>query len=301
MTFNEFYSDITSSMEQYNSAGLIDQISVHNWIVEALNELSILPTIRIEYIINVRNNRGNLPEGFKSLYSAVKCEPYVFTTESDEPKDVLLDIYQYKVRELKKTDWNHCDPCELTETESCVVEKVYFHNGVKGNFYYNNLQPLKLKLTPYIKKTKCDRDCLNFSVNNSPNEISINGKTLYTNFKEGNIFIIYNGYEEDEDGFILIPETEENNLEKYLRAYVKRELIFNILENSDSTTNEQFLFQVYSSDMEKYRSRTIGEFKMKKVLGSMKSYKRKIHREFQVYDFGNYSTGHKNRIEFITL
>ena len=97
----------------------------------------------------------------------------------------------------------------------------------------------------------------------------------------------------------MIPESSEDNLFKFLRAYVKREIIFKMLENSDSTTNEQFLFQVYTSDMEKYKSRAIGEFKMKKVLGSIDNYKRKIRKEIEVYNFGKYSYNERNRIEFL--
>jgi len=301
MLFNEFVADIKSSMEQYSSAGLINDSLIYDYLIQGMNEISILPTIRIEYIVNIKNNKGKLPDGFKSLYSALKCEPFVYTVDNEEEKDKLIDIYHYKVREIKNQDWNFCDPCEITETDSCVVEKIYLHNGTRANFYYRNLEPVRLKLTQYVKRTQCDRDCINFSVTQSPYEISINQKTLYTNFKEGNVFIVYNGYEEDEEGFIIIPETEENNLEKYLRAYVKKEIVFKMLENSDANTNEQFLFQVYTSDMEKYRSRAIGEFKMKKVLGNINNYKRKIQKQFEVYNFGGYSTGNKNITEFIVL
>lgn len=300
MLYSEFLANIKSSMEQYTSAGLIDDISVYDYLVDAMNEISIVPSIRIEYLVNVKNNKGKLPDGFKTLYSAVKCEPFVYTLDNEEPqKDILLDIYHYKVRELKNQDWNHCDPCDIKESNSCVVEKVYLHNNTRANFYYNNLEPLRLKLTSYTKKTKCDKECLNFSTLNSKYEISINQKTLYTNFKEGSIFIVYNGYEEDEDGFIIIPETKENNLEKYLRAYVKKEIIRKMLENSDATTNEQFLFQMYDQELNKYQTRAVGEYKMGKVMGSLKNYKNKIKSEFEVYNFGHYNRNQRSMTEFI--
>lgn len=299
MTFEEFYSDITSDMEQYYNAGLIDKISIYNWLISGINEISILPTIRIESIISIKNNKGKLPDGFKSLYSAVKCEPFVCKIEDDSQKDILTDIYHYKVRELKNEDWNFCNPCEIEQTETCVVEKVYFHNNTRANFYYNNLKPIKLILRPFVKKTICDKDCVNFSVHDSPFEISINRKTLYTNFKNGNVFIIYNGYEEDDEGYIIIPETEENNLEKYLKNYVSREIIRKILLNSDNTTNENFLYQMYDSETNKYQSKAVGEYKIKKVLNNINNYTKKIKREFEVYDFGKFSYNERNRIEFL--
>lgn len=299
MIFSEFVASIKGSMEQYNSAGLIDDMSVYDWMIQGMNEISILPTIRIEQVIPIKNNKGRLPEGFKSLYSAVKCEPMGYTIDEEPAKDILTDIHHYRVRETHNQEWNNCNPCEVTTTDSCIVEKVYLRNGSRANYYYNNLEPIKLNITSFVKKTKCDKDCLNFSVQNPMNEISINQKMVYTNFKEGNIFIVYNGYEEDDEGFVIIPETEENNLEKFITAYVKKQIIRKILENSDATTNEQFLYSLYEADVNKYQARAVGEFKMKKVLSGMKNYQRAISREFEVYNFGQFSRNQRNRIEFI--
>ena len=303
MLFNEFLSEIKSSMKQYDSAGLIDDLSVYNWLIDGLNDFNMLPTIKIETVLSVKNNVARLPEGFKTLYSAVKCEPYACTVEEEEGKHVLQNFYFYKVRELKNEDWNFCDPCEIEESDSCVVEKLYLYDGrAKANFYYNNLQDIKLNLTPYVKRTKCDKECVNFSVHDARNEISINNKTIYTNFKEGNIFMVYNGYEEDEDGFLIIPDTQEGNLIKYLKSYVKKQIIFELLTNSDNTTNEQFLFQVFERDTNLYFAKAMGEIKMKRILGSIGSYKKKIKKEFAVYDYGRYSHNHlRNRIEFIVV
>lgn len=300
MTFEEFSAEIKSMMPQYVSAGLVDDMSIYGYMLEGLSEISILPTIRIETIINIKNNKGKLPDGFKSLYSAIKCEPYVMTTDQEEPKDILQEIYTYKVRETNNKSWSTCDPCDVVETDSCVVEKVYLHNGTRANLYYNNLQPIKLKLTPYIKKTKCDKECKNFN-QQSPHEISINNKYVYTNFKEGNIYMIYNGYEEDDEGFVMIPETTENNLLKFLKAFVIREFLRAMFRSSDNTTNEQFLYGIYNQDVIDYKPRATGELKMAKILPNMKNYARKIKREFEVYNFGTYNHNRGNRIDFIVL
>lgn len=303
MIFNEFLSDIKNSMKQYDSAGLIDEMSVYQWVIDALNAFSMLPTIKIETIVDIKNNTGKLPDGFKTLYSAIKCEPYSYTVEDEsQPEQVLQDFYFYKVRELKNEDWNFCNPCDIQETESCVVEKVYLNNGIRANFYYNKPEPLKLNLTSYTKKTKCDRDCLNLNVTDSKHEISINNKTLYTNFREGKVFMVYNGYEEDEDGMLIIPETTENNIIRYLTAYVKKKILEEIFNNSDNTTNEQFLYSMYMQEEQTYFTKTMGELKMKRVLQGMNKYKSQIKKQFQVYNFGEFSYNNfGNRVGFITL
>lgn len=301
MLFSEFLAGIRESLKQYDSAGLINDMTVYDLVIDGLNKFSILPSIKIETIINIKNNKGKLPDGFKSIYSAIKCEPFVYTTEDNSP-DILQDIYFYKVRELVNTDWNFCEPCELTETDTCVVEKLYLHNGTKANFYYHNLQPLKLNLTPYVKKTICDKDCVNFSVKQSPYEISINNKTIYTNFDKGNIFLVYNGYEEDDDGFVIIPETDQGWLKEYLVNMVKRNIIENVLANSDNTTNEQFLYTLYLQKENDAFIKAMGEMKLKRVLYGIEHYKHKVKRELSVYNFGTYSHNHiGNRTEFIVL
>jgi hypothetical protein len=298
--FSNFLAEIKRSFRQYDSANLIDDMDVYDWTIQALNALNILPTIKIESVLRVKNNKAKLPDGFKSIYYAIKCEPHVYTVD-DTTEDIEQDFYFYKVRELKKQEWNSCDPCDVQETDSCIVEKTYLHNGKRANFYYNNLQPLKLKLTPYVKRTQCDKNCVNFRMNDSTYEISINNKTLYTNFEEGNIFMIYNGYEEDEDGFIMIPDTAEGNLMKYIKAYVKKRIIEDLLNNSDNTTNEQFLYTLYAEEERQFFTKTVGEIKMSKVMNSLNVYRNKIKKEFSVFNFGNYSYNNsgRNNIEFI--
>lgn len=300
-TFEEFLMEIKESFKQYDSAGLMNDLTIYNWVLDGLNPFAMLPTIRVETVLTVKNNKAKLPDGFKSIYSAVKCEPFGYTTDDEKGEDILQDIYFYKVREIKNSEWALCDPCEMVETETCVVEKVYLHNGTRANFYYNNAQPIRLKLTPHVKRTNCDKDCLNFKVTSSPYEISINQRTLYTNFKEGNIFMVYNGYEEDEDGFILVPDTEEGWLRKYLIAMVKKNIIEDVLANSDNTTNEQFLYTLYIQQSDEYFKKAMGEMKLKRVLQGMGNYKNKLRKEISVYNFGEYSynNGIQNRTEFI--
>ena len=46
MTFTEFYNDrITSSLQSYESAGLIDEMSVYDWVVRALKRFGTLNSV----------------------------------------------------------------------------------------------------------------------------------------------------------------------------------------------------------------------------------------------------------------
>lgn len=283
MKFSEFLAEIKSSMKQYDSANLIDDVSVHNWVVDGLKRFGGLPTIKIEKSIEVKNRKASLPSGFKSLKLALKCDPYRY--ECDEKgQEVLQDFYFYKTWESSDTHWNFCNPCQTCETESAIVEKVYFNNGGRANFYYNN--PYELKLVSYTQKDICLDGCANLHVKESPYEISINNKTLYTNFSKGVIYMVYNGFEEDEDGFVIIPETNQGWLKQYLEYNVKRRIIEDILGNSDNSTNEMTLYQIYQNNELQSFSNAKTELKFKDIEIGLKNYQKKIKREFSIYNFG---------------
>lgn len=301
MIFEEFASDIKSSLQSHSSSGLLEDSMLYTLMLEGLSELSVIPTIRIETVLDVKNNKVKLPDGFKSLYSAVKCEPYGVVSEEKEKEDVLLNTYIYKVRETTTSKWNICNPCDVEELDTCVVEKVYLKDGSKHNLYYNNIEPLKLKLTPYVKRNKCDKNCTNFQVKEAVNEISINNKYLYTNFSEGSIYLVYNGYEEDDDGFIIIPDTLSNYVPKFLKAYVMKELVKLLLVNGDLTNGDQTLLPVYEREASIYLQKAMGEIRMSKIFPKLKDYSNKIRKEFQVFDFGSTKNKSRDRIGFIVI
>ena len=113
-------------MQQYASAGLIGDLKIYNYMLEGLSAVGTLPAIRIETVLDVKNNKARLPDGFKSIYKALNCEPYKMTSDCTEPRDILQNSYFYSVKEIDENKWNICDPCEVQEKETCVVEKIYF-------------------------------------------------------------------------------------------------------------------------------------------------------------------------------
>lgn len=282
MKFNEFLSEFKSSMKQYDRSNLIDDMTVYSWILDAISHFGSMPTVDIEKIIEIRNKKGKLPDGFKTLKLAIKCEPYGYHTE--ESPDILQDIHTYTVKTTENISWNSCTPCSTTECESTIVEKTYLHTGKPIEFYYRN--PIILSLTPYTKKEICDKDCPNLRVKNSKYEININEKTVYTNFKEGSIFIVYRGYVEDEDGFIIIPETDRGWFKEYLMYKCKRMLMEELMINSDNTTNEATLYQIFLQNEREAFANAKNEFKFKNIKIGIERYKKEIKKEFSIYNFG---------------
>lgn len=275
MTFDELLSRIKSTFKSYNSVGLIDDISVYEWYVESLKKFGALPFELYEEIVEIKNGQGKLPEGFRKLIVALKCEPFTYRTEH---KKHLQDARFWVERHEKSFLWDSCDECCVTEGEKHIVEKLYYNEHVCTYFYKN---PILLNLTDGVNKKMCTTDCANLKIKNSPYEINIiKGKTLQTNFKEGSVFIRYRGFEEDEEGFIVVPETFNGHLEDYITSYVKARLMESIIANGDATGGEQSLYTLYRQDERNSEIKAFTELKAKGFnKESRVAYRNKLRKE----------------------
>lgn len=283
MEFKEFLAKIKSSLKQYDSAGLINDIDVLDWVEEGLKRFGNLPTTQIEKVIEIKNGKAELPHGFKSLRAAIKCSPYTYQA-CPEQEDKLIDMHFYKVIHQRDVEYDSCDPCDVLK-DSCIEEKVYLHTGGDPvTVYYNN--PTWLKLVSYSKQDVCPSDCKNLRVKNSPYEISINKRMIYTNFTNGTVYLIYNGFEQDDDGYILIPETHTGWLETFLEYMVKRRIVEDIMSSGDATQGETTLYQMFRGEEVSAFNAAKGELKMRGINMAVNNYIRAINNKFKIYNFG---------------
>lgn len=283
MTFDEFLANIKNRYKQYDNAGLIDDLSVYENVVYALKSLGLLVLEKGTTVVSIKGGKGKLPSGFSKLTKAIKCNPFEYECEDEEYENILQNQYFFAVKDIKRTDWSGCNPCDEKHTEEVIVESVYFRGRKKGTVRYN--KPTYVKLTDYVKKNMCDKDCINKNIKNSQYEISIKGNTLYANFNEGNILIEYKGLEEDDDGFIVIPDSDMGHLYKYVEAYVGSELMFTLIANSDNTTNEMTLYQELLRQTAEYKSLATVELKFKGLDKAFNKYKRVVKKEFNTFNF----------------
>lgn len=170
--------------------------------------------------------------------------------------------------------WNSCAPCCKDEEEKVITEKVFFKD-VEVDFYYH--KPLLLRLGKSMKRNKCHKNCRNLIVRDCPHEIIINGKTLYSNFPEGNVYIQYYGIPVDEGGKPVIPEVGRGELEKYVEYYTHMKFFEKLLKNKDDE-NIITLFNYYVRKEESQRGLALTDTKFSKL--TPKSFKRlqKINR-----------------------
>lgn len=238
MTRKNIVAEIGNSLKQYDEAGLLDYFSINSWIRNALLEFGGNIMEATEKTLKVENGKAKLPENYYSLALALKCDLHGYHPSTKKKTKHLQSTNFYVERLNTPLYWdNHLGNVPCLEGDECnmVVEEVYFldRTGNKNyaEAYYDNLIPLRLKSG--YKKVKCEPGCPNLNFYESPYEISIHGTEIHTNFEEGNIYIRYRGLPIDDQGDLLIPETQRNKLQEYIKYTCIRRTLENLLLNSD--------------------------------------------------------------------
>lgn len=242
MTFDQFSAELKRDLSQYYESGLIDDPSVLRWVMSGLKKFGATIMPYQETVVEVNNGRANLPENFYSLKHALKCDTDFIECSKDTEKILVKSLFWTDVQ-IKQKQWNiKTEECTNQQIEEYTIrEKTYIDGAAFTKFYKN---PTELKLSSNFKKSLCDNDCLNKYRSSSPHEINIIGTTLYTNFKQGEVYLKYKGLELDDRGIVMIPETPKGELETYLMYFVKRNIFEIVMTNGDDT-NVANLFKYY--------------------------------------------------------
>lgn len=238
ITLSSIKSEITTTLSQYDDAGLIDDITLTNWLEDGLKGFGGNVMVEEEQVIKIKNGRGKLPDNFYSLLYAVKCDIEGYKTDCEEDTKHLQSTYFYEER-LEETTYFSNDLNEDTciEGQDCkrVIQNVYWIDregkNKKAQVGYNNITPLRL--TKNYKRQKCDVGCPNIKEKNSEYEISIfNYNYIQTNFNNGYIYIRFRGLP-TEDGELYVPTTHRNKLKQNLYYLGLSKSLEAILFNSD--------------------------------------------------------------------
>lgn len=235
-------AEILTALKQYEESGLVDHISIDQWIRNAMREFGGNFMAGSDYFVKIENSKGDLPNNFYSLVNAIKCDERAYKTTKEGKKHLQSSIF-YKER-LEKIQYftNDLDP-PILEGEDCkfIREEIYFEDkSPKATIWYGNYQPLKL--IKHYAKAPCDSNCPNLR-QNCKYEFSLNGTKIHSNFKTGTIYINYKGFPEDEEGNLIIPETQRNKLIDYIKyTCIRRTLEAIFLSGDDGNVQQKLQY-----------------------------------------------------------
>ena len=271
ISLEQFTAEIETSLSNYAESNDIDRQSIKTWVIQALRKFGKNICEKNETVVEVKNSRALLPEGFKSLTFAVKVKTKPFTDE--EHKQLILErkyIENEAQFDILTMDYvvNYC-------STKIVTEKVY-SNVEPPKFYGYEL----LALSPHINKDTLDANCFNLhpTIASKPNEISIVARTLSTNFKEGYIYLRYNSLPEI-DGEIAIPQFSTGEIYDYIENNVKWKLAENLIGNNKNASGLKELYSTWKQQERPMLHAAQTESKMSGLSSNwqMKMYKQNLY------------------------
>ena len=276
MTRKQLIAEILTDLRQYDESGLIDYRSLNMWIKNELKRFGANITVLTEKVLEVENGKVELPDNFWTLDLAVKCVADSQEVNDGECKQQVQESQFWKQRLEKTYRWDNQSGSHIQEDYKTIEEKVYYNN-CQVTFRYR--EPEVLRLTKGIKKEYCSKGCKNLQeqfTRSAKHEINILGNTLQTNFKNGFVYIQYNGLPTDDDGDILIPEVR--SLEEYLIYYAKRKILESLWINDDDVNIMNKLQYIRQMERETF-GLAMTQVKFESLGNWDKKLKRKMIRE----------------------
>lgn len=252
MTRKQMIAEIKSKLKIYDQQGLLDDISINNWIKENIKEFGGNIMNEYQTALRVEKGRVKLPDNFWALKAAVKCEQEGYV-EEEAHKHIQNRISYLEWTEIKDY-YNHIDgrPCLEDEDSTYITETLYFQTPNKSyKFYYK--QPQLLNLIPHTYSVRCESDCPNL-ICESEYDISIdeNHNYLTTNFNDGFIWLWYKGLPCDETGDLMIPSTSRDKLKNYIIYFAIVRTLQDLLLSEDDTTGVMQKLSIFQPLMDEY-------------------------------------------------
>jgi len=247
MTFEQFFAEIESQLPTY--ADDIDKLSVKMDVVDRLKKFGRNICTLHEKVVQVKNSKALLPENFKSLKCALKVDPFGCNVKGVGNRRDFTDSYIYKERIENPAYFDEVNQEYITSCNSKIITEKITLGGEAFEFYYH---PQWLSITKGINKDFVAGDCLNLhpSIRNTyPHQISVNQRTINTNFATGEIYTQYYGLPVDEEGEIIIPEFTTGDIYNYLEVYVKMRIAEKLIANNENPTGIVQLYQMWKSEL----------------------------------------------------
>lgn len=267
MTRKQIIAEIKNKLKVYDQQGLLDDISINNWVKENIKEFGGNIMNEYQTVIKVEKGKAKLPDNFWALKAAVKCEQEGYV-EAKTEKHIQRRISYLEWTEIKDYyNWLEGKPCAEDEDTRYITETLFVETPNKAyTFYYNS--PKLLNLIPHVYTVRCDVDCPNLRCE-SEYEISIdeNHNYVHTNFNDGFIWIWYKGLPCDETGDLVIPSTSRDKLKNYIVYFAIVRTLQDLLLSEDDTTGVIQKLNVFQPLKEEYYYAAKSESISKGLLG----------------------------------
>lgn len=225
ISIDDIISRVKTRLYSLDEASLIDEVTLISWSKWMIDRLGMSLSIEKEEIIEVENYQCKLPEDFHLLWVVHKCEQ-CGKQEGSRVKYYLNSrpITVYSDNIVETICYNKC---EIQRTKEFVTQRMYVEETetpIERKFCNRSL----LSLDKRVKKNRCHTKCENLYSKNTEH-FNFDNSKMYFNFEEGTIHLQYYAYNQDEEGYPLIPNDQYviKAIEDYLTYQIFLQLYYN--------------------------------------------------------------------------
>jgi hypothetical protein len=219
ITLTQLLASVKGDLPSFKDSGFIDEGNVTKTVMWC-NEKLGLPIYKMkETVIPVRNYRAELPKGFqKVIYVAALKHNSFGIAQYRDPFDNFVDQTAECAFDVEQF------------TEGCVTKcnRTIKRKKADGLWeYYTNWTELTLSPQSYIYTAS---NCVNRHVAGTYT-IELDDEEIRTPFREGELYMMYYGMLEDEEGNVLVPF--HPLLTTWYEWCVKEKILMDMAFNSD--------------------------------------------------------------------
>lgn len=237
-TTDTLFSRISEDFASFTQAQLIDEGTFYKDVKYILALLGIAWYRDSETVLEIKNYRAKLPDDFSLLDAAYSCEGRIIDTPQPDGlvfEQLTFDHFPESQPDYHNTSCVGCGGCAVPDP--AIFNRHVLTYVKRDNCMWHYHTPKLLKIGNVNTKRHCTKNCANV-YSEEANTITIQGGHMYTNFRDGHVFIRYHGFPIDEDtGLPMIPD--DPIIEKCLEMYIKANIIRNLWVNADVDVQQQ--------------------------------------------------------------
>lgn len=271
-------SVVKSQLSAYDVGNVLDEDHMYRTIVLSLKGFGNDATEMHEDIVKVKGGMAELPKNFYSLYEVRECCPDSYDNHG---KDIevhhVMDTQFYGILKELKTSWNTCENCCQTDEVNFYRKELIYKDNFKVTCNYRKGKPIRI--TKGMVRNDCAKACAGLTRSDCVEEVSVIQNKLYANFNEADLYIKYRGFLTDDTGSMLLIDTPNGSMERYIENNLKVEMAMILMGNKENVQGLATLLPIWMQEKEKYRLNASRELKMKslnpdKITGKIESYNR---------------------------
>jgi hypothetical protein len=230
-TFDELLEDVKMDLPGLSLENKIEPATLIKIAIKSNYDLGLRIYMTKEVVLEVEKGRVRLPDDFFVMNFALLCGDYEVSFVPPQGTNVQEVVPGYR----GWVDGNNCSDVNTPNTPVCLTQC--------GNAYqliqvvntetrtYHHMFPLRFKNSQFI-----DCDCPNLHYNGL-DEAYIKDNFIWTTFKDGKIYINYQGTLENSEGQLMVPDHPFLN-EYY--EYALKKKILETLVMSGENVNAQY-------------------------------------------------------------